>query len=501
MTPVDVLVGLDVGTTSVKAVAFAPAVRSVVAVVGRPTPKVSPRSGWHDFPPEALWSTVLEVLQALVERLQAEYRPIALGIASVGEAGLPLDAHGRPLYPIIAWFDPRGGEYIGQWQADLDARWLYMVTGHHTRSIYTAFKLLWLRDHVPEVMHNMAHWLFVADFIAFRLTGCMATVPTLAARSLLYDVIHHRWHPELLARVGLTVEHMPPVRAAGEVIGLLAQEVAKRTGLPSRLPVTIAGHDHPVGMVVAGVQEPGIIVDSSGTAQAIAAWSARFVGDEGFSAGLTCYPATVGGGYLVQGGMATAGAALEWLARLITAGDVDALLRLAATAPPGARGVGWIPFLRGAGTPYRKSTARALFYHLDLDHGPADMARALVEGLACFLAENVDRIAPFLPQPVREIRAIGGSNRERFVLQVKASVTGYPLRPVDIPEAVGVGAACIAGLSVGWWTDLQDIAQNVPIVPDPVLPEPTWQEVYRDLRKRYAYWVQAALAAPGAPSS
>lgn len=493
----EVLIGLDIGTTSIKAVAYDPTARHVVAVADRPTPTTSPRPGWHDFPPDKLWATVVNVLHALTTRVRSHHRPAAIGVASVGEAGLPLDARHRPLYPIIAWYDPRGTEYVQKWQEELDARWLYSITGHHTRSLYTAFKLLWLHHHEPDVMKRMARWAFVGDFIALRLTGKLATAPTLAARSLLFDVTRREWHPDLLAKVGLQPSQMPPILPAGEPVGQLSPAVARQTGLPAGIPVTVAGHDHPVGMVIAGVQEPGIIVDSSGTAQAIAAWSSNFVGDAGFEAGLTCYPAAIGPGYLVQGGMATAGAALAWLARLLTQGDVDRLLTLAAQAPPGARGTGCVPFLRGAGTPYRRSTARALLYHLDLDHGPAEVARGMVEGLACFLAENVDRIATFLPQPVKEIRAIGGSNRHPFVLRVKATMTGYPVRRVEIPEAVGVGAACVAGLAAGWWSSPEDLRHRVPLPTETVTPLPEWREIYHRVRQQYAYWVQATLGAPG----
>ncbi len=489
--------GIDVGTTSVKAVLYNPRTGQVEQKAAHPTPTEHPRPDWAHWDPEALWNAVVHAVREVVAPRNIRHRVAGIGIASVGEAGLPLDAAGTPLYPIIAWFDPRGEEQVQRWRAEHDLRALYRVTGHTPRAIYTLFKILWLRDHHPEVVQRMRSWLFVGDYIAYRLTGEVATVPTLAARSYMFDVVQRGWSPAILEEAGLRSDQLPPVQPTTLPVGQVTEGAARALGVAAGIPVALGGHDHVVGMWVAGITLPGRAVDSSGTAQAVAVHLPQFVGDAGYEVRMTCYPFVVGDGYILQGGMPTAGAALQWLADLLAQGDVDLLLRWAETAPPGSHGVGCVPFLRGAGSPYGRSDVRALFYHLDLSTGRADMARALVEGLACFLADIVQHMERITAYPVQEIRAIGGSNRSDFLLRVKSTMLGLPVVRVDVPEAVGVGAALLAGVAAGYFASAEEALASVYIPEVRVLPHQEWRAAYRHVFWKYQVWVHATLTASG----
>ncbi len=487
--------GIDVGTTSIKAVVYDPAQGRVTHVVSHPTPLKHPRPGWAEWDPDALWDTVVRAARDAVARVASGKAIEGIGIASVGEAGVALDADGDPLHPIIAWFDRRGEEYVNKWPEGRDTRWLYLVTGHFPRTIYTAFKLLWLREHRPSVWRRLAHWLFVGDYVAYRLTGTMATVPTLAARSCLFDVVHQRWNEELLAEVGLRIDQMPPVVSTTDSVGSVLPEVAERLGLRGGIPVVVGGHDHVVGMWLAGIGLPNRVVDSSGTAQGIAVEIPRFIGERGYQAQLTCYPMAVGNTYILQGGMPTAGAALQWLADLIADGDVKQVLSWAEAAPPGSRGTGALPFLRGAGPPYRDSGLRAVLYHLDLSMGREEVARAMVEGLACFLRDVVELLERVSGRLVQEVRAIGGTNRHPFLLRVKASMLGKPLMRVDIPEVVGTGAALLAGVAAGYFPTPEAALSSVQVRFQSIQPEPAWQDAYEEVFRSYRSWISAALQA------
>ena len=494
MSALPILIGLDIGTTSVKAVAYAPTRGQTIAVASRPTPIVHPRPGWSHFPPDQLWDAVVESVRELVATLPDKTHVLAVGIASVGEAGLPVDEQGHPLHPIIAWFDPRGEKYVQQWRRQFDVRWIYLTTGHTPRSLYTAFKILWLWEHAPQAMRRLHKWLFVGDYIAFRMTGAQATVPTLAARSLLFDVVKRRWHPELVTAARLRVEQLPQAVETHTVVGQVTAEVAAATGLPAGTPVALGGHDHVVGMFAAGLSEPGIVVDSTGTAQATATHIPEFIGERGYEVGFTCYPFVVGGGYILQGGMPSAGSALAWMADQFTEGDVEALLDLAAQSPIGSRGVGCIPFFRGSGPPHPRSDARALFFHVGLEHGPADLARALVEGLACFSANVITLFAPLVPQPLREIRAIGGGNRHPLVLASKAGVTGLPVARVGIAEAVGTSAAALAGIACGYFADAEEARSSMRLQLQRVAPDPQWTRLRQRVLERYRTWAAFVVA-------
>ncbi len=490
--------GIDVGTTSVKAVVYDPHLGRVRRKASQPTPTRTLRPGEAEWDADGLWDAVVRTVRAALSDPRDAARVRGIGIASVGEAGLPVDARGRALYPIIAWFDRRGEEFVPAWERDHDLAALYLLTGHMPRSIYTAFKLLWLQRHHPHVLRRAYRWLFVGDYVAFRLTGLMATVPTLAARSYLFDVVRRRWVDALVREVGLRGDQMPPVVETESPVGYLQPEAAEALGLTAGIPVALGGHDHVVGMWVGGITLPGRAVDSSGTAQGVAVLIPEFVGRAGYEAHLTCYPFVVGRGYILQGGMPTAGAALQWLADLIAGGDVARVLAWAEAAPPGSRDVVCLPFLRGVGSPYGRSDVRALFAHLDLDVGREEVARALVEGLACFLAEIVRLQEEVTGRPVGEIRAIGGANRSPFLLRVKASMTGRPVVRVDVEEAVGTAAALLAGLAAGYFASPEEALAGLHVEETRVQPEPAWAEAYRRVLGRYRAWLAATLNVSGA---
>ena len=501
MIATPLLLGIDIGTTSIKSVLYDPHRGTVAHIASRPTPVMHPRPEWTEWDPHALWETTLATVRDVLARVDHPARVAAIGITSVGETGIALDARGNPLRPIIAWFDPRGEEYVEHWARQYDGRRVYQITGHFPRTIYTAFKLLWLREHEPDVFARLAHWLFVGDYIAYRLTGEMATVPTLAARSLLFDVVRRTWSESLLAGVGLRAQQMPSVISSTRALGRLQPECARALGLSAGLPVALGGHDHVVGMWLAGITLPGRAVDSSGTAQGIAVEVPQFIGEKGYEAQLTCYPMAVGDTFILQGGMPTAGAALQWLADLIAGGDVKRLLAWARESEPGSRGVGVIPFLRGPGPPYRQSQLRGVFYQIDLAAGPADMARALVEGLACFLTDVVQLLERVSGTFVQEVRAIGGVNRDPFVLQVKATMLNRPIARVEVPEVVGTGAALLGGIVCGYFPDPVTAVNNVRVDVFTVPGEPQWRDTYTTVLRRYQAWIRAALTATAQEAS
>ncbi len=495
MTHVSYSLGVDIGTTSIKIIVYNLTHKQVAHVVSSPTPVQHPRPDWAEWDPHVLWDTVARAVRDAVAYIDSPARVVGLGIASVGEAGVPLDARGHPLRSIIAWFDPRGEEYAEQWWHALDTRHLYLITGHFPRSLYTAFKLLWLREHEPEVFARLGRWLFVGDYIAYRMTGEMATVPTLAARSFLFDVVRREWSKVLLDEVGLRLEHMPPVQPTTEPVGYLRSEIAQALNLPAGIPVALGGHDHVVGMWVAGIALPHRAVDSSGTAQGIAIEVPQFIGERGYETQLSCYPMAVGDTYILQGGMPTAGAALQWLADIIADGSVETLLSWAQEAPVGSRGMGVIPFLRGPGPPYRHAAMRGVFYQVDLAVGRAEMARALVEGLACFTRDVVDLLERVSGISVREVRAIGGVNRNLWLLKVKASMLARPMVRVDIPEVVGTGAALLGGIVAEAISPADRVPAGFEAQGTRVAPVPEWVGGYRQVFTHYRGWVRAATSA------
>jgi xylulokinase len=448
------LLGLDAGTTSIKAWLYDAATGQPIAGAARPTPVASPHPGWAEHDPEALWQAAAASIRAALDQAPAA-RPIAgLAVASMGEAGVLLDERGAALYPIVAYYDPRSTPYVEWWRERIAPEALHAISGHVLRPVFGALKLLWLRDTRPDLFAHARRWLSVGDYLIRRLADVDATDPTLASRTMLLDQRTHDWSGQLLGLADLSVDLLPPVHRSGAVVGGVTEAAAAQTGLPAGTLVATGGHDHLCGGLAAGVVAPGQALVSFGTAAALLAPSAEFYGGGAvFAQGLSCYCYVVGERYVVQGGLSAAGAALAWLARLLRggamAGDYAALERAAQQSPPGARGLACLPHLRGSGTPERDSASRAAFVGLREAHGPGDMWRALIESLACWARQNLAAIEAATGQPIERLTLIGGTARGALLPQVLADITGRTVALPEIAEASALGAALLAGRAVG----------------------------------------------------
>jgi len=448
------LLGLDAGTTSIKAYLYDAQSGQLVAGASRPTPVAHPRPGWAEHDPAALWQATADSIRAALNAAPSGEPVAGLAVASMGEAGLPLDEHGHPLYPIMAYYDPRADQYAAWWRARVEPQHIHAISGQVLRSVFGVMKLMWLRDAQAALFARTRRWLSVGDYLIWRLAGVYATDHTLASRTMLLDQRSRDWSHELLDIAGLPIALFPPVYPSGTRVGTVSTIAAAQTGLPQGTPVATGGHDHLCGALAAGVVAPGEALASFGTAAALLAPTTRFHGAGAvFAQGLSCYCSVVTDSYIIQGGLSATGAALDWLARLLrgstTAEDHAALDQAATASPPGAHGLICLPDLRGSGTPMRDSASRAALVGLRDNHTPGDVWRALIESLAYWARENIAAISAATGRPLQRLTLIGGAARGPVLPQALADITGCVVALPAISEASALGAALLAGRAVG----------------------------------------------------
>ena len=474
----DVLLGVDVGSTNIKGVAYTSEGRSL-SVASRPTPTqyVGLRQAQHD--PETLWQEVASVLREVVDALPGHAHVAGMAIASVGEAGVPLDAHGRALYPIIAWYDERSVPQAEWWAKTVGVTEIYQRTGLPLGHTFTLNKLLWLREKELEVFNRISRWLCVADYIAYRLTGEQCMGYSLASRTMALDLRCRRWSTEMLDHAALEASVFPELRPEGSLVGHVTAEAACETGLPKGLPVFVGGHDHICGSLAVGACYPGIVLDSTGTTEAeLVTLDAveEYLGRADLSFCLGCH--VVRGRYYAIGSILGAGSMLHWLATLLWSAEgfereaaLQALTQAAGQSVPGAHGLYILPYLAGAGSPERDPTARGLFVGLSLAHTRADIARAAIEGLAYELRLLWEALERFTGQHIVKVISIGGGARNTFWNQVKADVTGRDLEVPEHVEAVTLGAAILAGMGSGIYRDEKDAQKRISISTHRIHPQ------------------------------
>jgi xylulokinase len=446
----DYLLGIDVGTTNCKALIFDDA-GVQRAAASAPTPVHHPRPGWAEHDPDALWQAVAAVVrQALGQVDPARVRGVA--VASMAEAGLLLDAAGRPLHPVIAWYDSRSDPQYRRWRDQFGDERFLPIAGNRPNPVFSAFKLQWLRDNAPAAYAAAARWLHVADYIAFRLCGAQATDYSLATRTMLFDLPKLRWSDSLIAAAGLRADLLPEALPAGTPIGEITQAGADATGLLVGTVVGCGGHDHICGALAAGACQAGVGLDSMGTAEpaflsldALRLGQAGGMSAQGGVARCSFSAHVARGKYCAMKGIRSSGAAVAWASRLLDLGAAGGAgydrMQAAAQAPPGSRGVFFLPRLA--------PIDRGAFVGLTADAGPAELARAVYEGLAYEWRAYLEGIEQATRSRATTIRLIGGGAQAALWVQIKADVLGRPLHVLDLKESSALGAALLAGLAAG----------------------------------------------------
>lgn len=451
----DLLVGLDIGTTNVKAAAFTPDGR-LEAVASVPTPTVRLEGGGAEYDPEGIWQGALSVLRQVAQQVGGA-RVAGIAVGGMAEAGLLVDDSGQPLGPAIAWFDPRTRPQTERLASTPGVEAIYSTTGQAVQTKFSLTKILWWKENHPEIYTRAARWLCMMDWIIFRLTGEQVTVHSLAVRTMAYDMQAQQWAIGLLEQVGVSPSLFPRILPAGSVAGGVRAGVAAEAGLPANVPVVTGGHDHPVATLAAGVTRPGILLDSTGTAEAVigALMAPRLSGDA-LGAGLSNGVLPPPGLYCLQGGLSASGGSLEWFKREIAADlDYPALVAAARSAGEGPTGVAYLPHLAGGGPPNVDPGSRGAFVGLTYGHGRPHLVKAVLEGTVCEVRLMVEAMERLTGAGFEQVIVTGGHTRNPVWMQLRADILGRPVTVSAVDEATLLGCALLAGVGAGLFPSVQ----------------------------------------------
>jgi xylulokinase len=445
------LAGLDIGSTHCKAVLAAPD-GTVVARAQRRTPR-GPTG--HTHPVDGLVGAALEALAACVA--EAGRAPDAVGVTGMAEAGTPLAPEGHALTPVLAWSDPAPEPQARRLAAAHGSAALHARTGvlPAARTPLAKWCALAAAGHLPAAARWT--WAGATDVVAHALTGRIGTDATLAQRTMAWDPRTGDWIPELLAEAGLHAHHMPRVHPPGEPVGCTITSAAATVGLRAGTPVVVAGHDHLVGAWAAGARRPGQVADSMGTAEAVVTVAAEPPDLPGAAReGMAWGRHVDGARWILLAGLRSSGALVEWfcdrflgLAGAPSDERYAAFSALLGAGPRPPTGLVVTPYPDGRASPRPDPGACMDVHGLRPHHGPADLARGLLEGAAHHARWMTETQADLTCTAPESVALLGGSTRQSAWIALKAAVSPWPVLLCREPEAAALGAAAWSGAAVG----------------------------------------------------
>jgi xylulokinase len=488
------VIGCDVGSQGTNAALYA-ADGELVASAYDAYDVAFPHPGWAEQDPR-LWTAALHATIARLLREVPEGPSAVKGLSfgSQLDGMVVCDRHGRPLRPAMIWMDRRAEAQAAAVAGRVPPAEFYRHVGANLDSSHAVFKALWVRDEQPEVFAQAASLQSPGSYVLREAAGVLAVDYSNASSLALLDPRTRRWSAPVLEAVGLDPALLPELAAGTQPVGKVTPAFAEATGLSPETVVVVGCGDEMAATLGAGVFAPGEVCDVVGTAEPVCAASAEPREDPTML--VECHPHADPDGWLLENPGFVSGGGLRWwrdqfapLEREAEArGDGDAydlLTGAAAAVPPGADGLVHLPCMQGAMAPEWNGAARGVFYGLTLAHTRAHMTRALLEGSAYALRDILEAMRG-AGLEVRRHTVVGGGAKGALWRQIKADVTGLPVRVPSSVETTATGAAILAAVGAGVHAGVAEaVAAFVAYQPEEQLPDPERHQAYADAYRRY----------------
>ena len=475
------LMGIDIGTSGCKVAVFRPSGEAVAQAMSE-YPVVYPQAGWAEQNPEDWWAGVCAAVRAVLRDGGIQPSEIAaVGVDGQSWSAIAVDARGKPLCNTPIWTDTRARAECDQIRALVPEETLFQLCGNPVQPSYTLPKILWYRNHLPDVYRDATHILQSNSFIVMRLTGAVTQDRSQGYGLCCFDMRRGQWDADVAARLGIRSELLPPLYDCHDIVGTVTPEAAALTGLRAGTPVVAGGLDAACGTLGAGVTEPGQTQEQGGQAGGMSLCMDQYAADPKLILGFHVVP----GRWLLQGGTTGGGGALKWLRENacpeLSFAEMSAL---AQTVPAGSDGVVFLPYMAGERSPLWNPNACGVFFGLDYAKTRAHLIRAVMEGVAFSLRHNLE-VAQAAGATAGTLRAMGGSANSEVWTQIKADVTGKRIEVPASDTATTLGAAILAGVGTGVYQSFAEAAARTIAVKRVYEPNPAMMDVYDQRYQAY----------------
>ncbi|SFF26025.1 gluconate kinase, FGGY family [Paenibacillus algorifonticola] len=467
----EITIGLDIGTTSTKAVAFGPQ-GHIRGIHSEDYPLIYPRSSWVEQDPEILLEAAVTAIREVMRRSGADANElIGIGISSAMHSLIVLDRSNTPITRSIIWADNRSSGQVKRLKEELAGNQIYLRTGTPMHPMSPLSKILWLKEEDPGCYEQAGMFLGIKEYILFRLFGRFVMDCSLASATGLFNLREFDWDQEVLELLNIREEQLPALVPPTEVLSGLPPVWAERMGIGADTPFVIGAGDGVLANLGVGAIEPGELAVTIGTSGAIRMMSDTPITD---ALGRTFCYALNEQHWVIGGATSNGGIVLSWLREKLASAEweeavrhgadiYELMIKSAASIAPGADGLLLLPFLSGERAPYWNASARGVFFGLSLQHQREHLIRAGLEGVIYSIL-SVGEALQEIAGPAREIRASGGFAKSAIWRQMLSDMLGREVLVPESCEASALGAAILAMQALGHISSLNEARSWIHIV-------------------------------------
>lgn len=490
----ELILGIDIGTTSLKAAVFdRSGAQKAVAVVEYSL--LTPQPNIVEAPCGIYMDSIRKCMQIIAGQGAVNTRDITVvGFSVQGETLCLLDGNGQPLKNAIVWMDNRAGDQAEKLRAHFGDELCYQVTGQVSfEACWPAAKLLWVREHEPELFAQIRHILLLEDYVIYQLTGRFVAEGSLLTSTEYWDIRTKKYWPEMLEFLGIDESVLPQIRESGELVGTILPEMAELLGISPAAQIATGCLDQAAGAIGVGNIRPGIFSENIGAALAICVPTAKLTYDPNRQMPVHYFatPDT----YMMHT-FTTGGMCLRWFrdgfcqpeldVQQLTGVDAyDLMGREAASVPPGADGLLMLPHLQGSMAPDVNLNAKGVFYGATLQHSKAHFVRSIMESLGYLICRNLEAIDA-MGLEVKQIRTMGGGSKSDIWNQIKADITGKTLHVTySSQDTACLGAAILAGKAAGVFESIEAAVDSMVRIKKTFVPDPANRAVYDRQYKKF----------------
>ncbi|MGX7204763.1 xylulokinase [Enterococcus pingfangensis] len=479
------LLGIDIGTSSCKVALFSED-GEAIAQSTKNYPIFHPKSGWVEQNPDDWWQAVCQTINEILTQSKIQPEKIAgIGVDGQSWSAIPISKEGKLLRNTPIWMDTRAQDICDDLKRTIGDEALFRISGNPIQPSYSLPKVLWYRDHLPDLYKQTAKILQSNSYIVYKLTGEITQDISQGYGYQCFDMRKGAWDSAICKEMNLRKDLLPEIVACHEIVGQVTKDAAQQSGLIAGIPVVAGGLDSACGTLGVGVIANGETQEQGGQAGGMSICTDEYRADKRL---ILSYHVT-SKNWLLQGGTVGGGGVLKWFeeqfgqeeqinAEKNGTTSFEEMNLLAAEIPAGSEGTVFLPYMAGERSPIWNPNAKGVYYGLDYSKTKGHMIRASMEGVAFSLKHNLD-VAKQANAEVNRLRAMGGSANSQLWTQIKSDVTNTPIDVLNSDTATTLGAAILAGVAVGVYTDFDDAVTKTVRVRRSHTPNPKHSEVYQ----------------------